>query len=190
MEKIKVLQPYKAGVSDVKDVIAPAGLEIQSSLLKLGNKLVKSFFIFTYPRYLSSGWFDDILNQPELFDVSIFVHPVDTATALKNFLKKTAQLEAQILEREEKGLVRDPKLETAYQDIEALRDQLQQAQEKIFNVGVYFAIYADSNEELSRLENKITTEFESKLVYTKQTVFQQLEGFNSTLPLCSDKLLI
>ena len=35
------------------------------------------------------------------------------------------------MEREEKGLVRDPMLETAYQDVENLRDSLQQAQEKL-----------------------------------------------------------
>ena len=34
--------------------------------------------------------------------------------------------------REEKGLVRDPMLDTAYQDLECLRDNLQQAQEKHF----------------------------------------------------------
>ncbi len=189
-KKIKLPQPYKAGEGDIGDVIAPAGLEINPNFIKLGDKFIKSFFIFTYPRYLSSGWFNSIINLPNIFDISIFVHPVDTAIALRNLRKKTAQIEAQILERQEKGLVREPMLETAYQDIESLRDQLQQAQEKLFNVGVYITIYAESQEELNKIEEKVSHVFETQLVYAKPAVFQQIEGFNSTLPLNSDKLLI
>ena len=187
---IKVPQPYQPGEKDIKDVIAPAGLEVNPAYLKLGNKFAKTIFVFTYPRYLNSGWFDPIINLPELLDISIFVHPVDTAMALRNLRKKVAQIEAQILERQEKGLVRDPVLETAYQDIEMLRDQLQQAREKLFNVGVYVTFYADSLEELNKLEERLNSLFESQLVYAKPAVFQQLEGFASTLPLNTDKLLI
>jgi type IV secretory pathway VirB4 component len=190
MDKIKIPQAYTPSEKDIKNVIAPAGLEVNPNYLKLGDKFVRTLFIFTYPRYLSSGWFDSIINLPNLLDISIFVHPVDTAMALRNLRKKTAQIEAQLLERQEKGLVRDPILETAFQDIEMLRDQLQQAQEKLFNVGVYIAIYADSLEELNKLEERINSIFESQLVYVKPSAFQQLEGFCSTLPLNSDKLLI
>jgi cob(I)alamin adenosyltransferase len=41
-------------------------------------------------------------------------------------------------------------LDTAYQDLEALRDRLQQAQEKLFDVGLYLSIYADSDSELDK----------------------------------------
>ena len=190
MENIKIPQPYKAGEKDIKNVIAPAGLEVNPGYLKLGDKFVKTIFIFTYPRYLASGWFNPIINLPELLDISIFVHPVDTAMALRNLRKKTAQIEAQLLERQEKGLVRDPVLETAFQDIEMLRDQLQQAQEKLFNAGVYVTIYADTLEGLNKLEERLNSLFESQLVYAKPATFQQLDGFASTLPLNSDKLLI
>ncbi len=190
MDKVKIPQPYKAGTKDIRNVIAPSGLEVGPSFLKLGKKFVKTIFLFTYPRYLSSGWFNDIINAPNLVDISIFVHPVDTASALKSLRKKTAQIEAQVLEREEKGLVRDPLLETAFRDIESLRDQLQQAQEKLFNVGTYIIIYADTPEELSKIEEKFYSTLEAKLVYAKPTTFQQLEGFVSGLPLGQDKLLI
>jgi len=174
----------------VKDIIAPAGMEIEPGYLKLGDKFAKTMFIFSYPRYLSSGWFNTIINLPELLDISIFVHPVDTVMALRNLRKKTAQVEAQLIERQEKGLVRDPVLETAYQDIEGLRDQLQQAQEKLFNVGIYVTFYADNLDALNKLEERINSLFESQLVYVKPAVFQQLEGFSSTFPLNNDKLLI
>jgi len=175
---------------NIIDVIAPAALEVNSNFIKLGDKLVKTLFIFSYPRFLSTGWFSAVINMPDLIDISIFVHPVETNLALKKLRKKAAQVESQIYEKQEKGVVRDPMLETAFQDIENLRDSLQQAREQLFNVSVYITIYAEKVEELNKLEGRITNLLESRLVYVKPALFQQIEGFNSSLPIGQDKLLI
>jgi type IV secretory pathway VirB4 component len=165
-------------------------VEVNSNYLKVGDKLVKTFFIFSYPRYLSTGWFEPLINLPNLFDISIFINPVDTGTALKNLRKKAAQIESQINEQEEKGLVRDPLLETALRDVEALRDTLQQAQERLFSTGIYIVIYADTQDELAKLESRIESLMEAQLIYIKPTLFEQLEGFSSVLPLAQDKISI
>ncbi|MCX7616166.1 MAG: ATP-binding protein [Patescibacteria group bacterium] len=191
MENIKIVKPYLGGEEkDTRDLIAPAALEVSQNHIKIGNKFAKTLFVFTYPRYLSSGWFSSIINVAKLFDISIFVHPVDTALALRRLRKKAAQIEAEIAERESKGFVRDPMLETAFADIEALRDNLQQARERLFEVAVYITIYGDSLEKLNELEELIVNLFESKLIYVKPAIFQQIDGFVSTLPLCQDKLAI
>ena len=190
MDPIKIPQSYKPGEQDVKNVIAPAAIEANPNYLRIGDIFVKSLFIFTYPRYLSTGWFDSIINLPNLMDISIFAHPVDTGLALRKLKRKVTQIEAEIMEREEKGLVRDPVLETAYQDVENLRDQLQQAQEKLFDVGIYITLYANSLEELNKLEDKVVSSLEGQLVYVKPSIFQHLEGFISTLPLAEDRLAV
>ncbi|MEK7180846.1 MAG: DUF87 domain-containing protein [Patescibacteria group bacterium] len=173
---------------DTKKIIAPAGVQVSSNYLKIGDKHVKTFFFFSYPRYLSTGWFEPLINLPNIFDVSTFINPIDTGMALKNLRKKSAQIESQISDQQDKGLVRDPLLETALQDVESLRDSLQQAQEKLFSVGVYLAIYGDNLEELSKLESKIQSILEAKLIYMKPALFQQLEGLLSVLPLAQDKI--
>ena len=122
---------------DVKQIIAPAGVQISPNNLKIGDKIAKTFFIFSYPRYLSTGWFEPLINLPNLFDISIFVNPIDTGIALKNLRKKAGQLESERNDEADKGLVRNPQLETAIQDVESLRDSLQQSEEKLFNTGVY-----------------------------------------------------
>jgi len=175
---------------DVKKIIAPAGAQVSPNFLKIGNKIAKTFFILSYPRYLSSGWFEPIINLPNLFDISIFINPVDTGIALKNLRKKAGQLESEMNEEQQKGLVRNPVLETAINDVEGLRDSLQQSQEKMFNTGVYITIYADDQDELTRLESKITTMMEAKLIYIKPALFQQLEGLSTILPLANDQLQV
>lgn len=175
---------------EIKNVIAPPAMQVTPNFLKIGDKFAKTLFIFTYPRYLSTGWFSPIINMPDLLDISIFVHPVETALAVKQLRKKATQVQAQLSEKEEKGLIRDPILETAFQDIESLRDSLQQARENLFDVGVYITIYAATPEDLTKLESRINSILESRLIYMKPAIFQQIDGYTSTLPLGEDKLLI
>jgi conjugal transfer ATP-binding protein TraC len=175
---------------NVKQIIAPAGAQVTPNNLKIGDKLAKTFFVFSYPRYLATGWFEPLINLPNLFDISIFVNPIDTGTALKNLRKKAGQIESQINDEQEKGLVRNPVLETAMQDVENLRDALQQSEEKLFDTGVYITIYADNEQDLARLESKLISMMEAKLIYLKPALFEQLEGLSSILPLGEDKLQV
>jgi len=172
---------FQAGVLELKDIIAPSALKITPKEINLGEKILRSFFVISYPRFLTEEWFSPIINIDKVFDVSIFIHPIETATILRQFQRKVAEVQSQISTREEKGLVRDPQLDIAYQDLENLRDQLQQAQEKLFDVGLYITIYGDSSAELDKVESEIKSILEAKLIYVKPALFQQEQGFKSTL---------
>ncbi len=179
---------YQHGVLELQDVIAPSALQITPRTLNLGEKIARTFFVISYPRFLTTGWFSSIVNLDKVFDVSIFVHPMDTTDVLRKYQKKVAEIESQIGIREKKGLVRDPVLDTAYSDIEYLRDQLQQAQEKMFKVGLYITIYGDSREEIDKTESEIRSILEARLVYLKPALFQQEPGFRSVMPIAKDEL--
>ncbi|MBX4195792.1 DUF87 domain-containing protein [Candidatus Parcubacteria bacterium] len=190
IQSILPQEVFEAGVLELRDIIAPSALKVTPRELDLGEKILRSFFVISYPRFLSEEWFSPILNMDKVFDVSIFIHPIETSKILRQFQKKVAEVESQIHSREEKGLVRDPVLDVAYQDLENLRDQLQQAQEKLFDVGLYITIYADSELELDKIENEIKGILEAKLVYVKPALFQQEQGYKSTLPLGDDLLSV
>jgi conjugal transfer ATP-binding protein TraC len=179
---------YEAGVLELQDISAPSALKISPKELNLGEKIVRSFFVISYPRFLSESWFSPVINLDKVFNISIFIHPIDTAKVLRQFQKKVAEVQSQINEREKKGLVRDPVLDTAYQDLESLRNNLQQAQEKLFDVGLYITLYGDTDDELDKIEAEIKSILESKLIYVKPTLFQQEQGFKSILPIATDLL--
>jgi type IV secretory pathway VirB4 component len=181
---------YQAGVLELKDVIAPSALKVSPKELNLGEKVGRTLFVISYPRFLDESWFAPIINLDKIFNISIFIHPVETAKILRHFQKKVAEVQSQISGREEKGLVRDPALDTAYQDLEQLRDQLMQAQEHLFDVGVYITIFADNENELDKLESEIKSILESKLVYLKPALFQQEQGFKSVIPIADDQLAV
>ncbi|MEK7641996.1 MAG: DUF87 domain-containing protein [Patescibacteria group bacterium] len=181
---------YQAGVLELKDVISPSALKISPKDLNLGEKVGRTLFVISYPRFLDESWFAPIINLDKIFNISIFIHPVDTAKILRHFQKKVAEVQSQISHREEKGLVRDPALDTAYQDLEQLRDQLMQAQEHLFDVGVYITLFADNEGELDKLESEIKSILESKLIYVKPALFQQEQGFKSVIPIADDQLAV
>jgi len=179
---------YQAGVMELRDIIAPAALKVNPKDLSLGEVMARTYFVISYPRFLSRGWFSPIINLDRVFDVTIFVHPIETAKILRALQKKVAEVQSQIAIREDKGLVRDPMLDVAYQDIEELRDQLQQATEKIFDVALYLTIYGKDGADLERAESELRSILDAKLVYIKPALFQQEEGFKSVLPIADDKL--
>lgn len=181
---------YEAGTLELQDIIAPSALKISPKEINLGEKVLRSFFVISYPRFLGENWFSPIINLDKVFDISIFVHPIETSDVLRTFQKKVAEVQSQIMAREARGQVRNPMLDTAYQDLENLRDQLQQAQEKLFNVGLYITMYGDSEAELDKMESEIKSILEAKLVYVKPALFQQEQAFKTVLPLGTDQLEI
>jgi type IV secretory pathway VirB4 component len=180
----------KNPVLEIADVIAPHALQISPRTINIGGKLARTLFVVSYPRFLTEGWLAPIINLDKIFNISIFAHPIDTARVLRQLQKKLTEIQSQIHTREEKGLVRDPKLDTAHQDIENLRDQLQQSQEKLFDVGLYMTIYADTERELNETEQSIKSLLESKLIYLRPALFQQEAGFKSVLPIETDELAV
>ncbi len=184
----------RVGASDaplsLPDVIAPAAVNMSPRSINMSGKLIRFFFAVSYPRYLTDGWLEPILNLEREMDISIVVHPIDTSEALKKFQKKVAEVQSQINERADKGMVRDPQLDAAYRNLEELRDKLQQAEEKLFNVGLYFAIYASTEEELNKVESEVKGMLDSRLVYIKPALFQQEAGLRSILPVVQDELLV
>ncbi len=181
---------YREGVLRIQDIIAPTAFQVDAGYVRVGKKYARTLFILSYPRYLSTSWFAPIINFDQEFDIALHVEPIDSAIALRNLRKRLAEVESQILSKEEQGQVRDPLLDAAYRNIEDLRDKLQQSQEKLFSFGLYITIYGKSLEELDTIENELRALSEGKLLTIKSAMFEQREGFSSTLPLGFDELQI
>jgi type IV secretory pathway VirB4 component len=181
---------FEEDVIRAADIIAPSSINITPNYIKLGEKFAKSFFIFSYPRELGTSWFSPVINLDFPMDISFFIHPIETGTILRQLRKKVAEVQAEIMDNEKKGLVRDPTLEIAYQDIEALRDRLQTAQEKMFKFGLYLTAYSETEKGLREIENTLRSILDARLIYVKPALYQQKEGFISTSPYGIDQLMI
>lgn len=196
-EKIEELQNlkdaekmYYDGMASIRDMIAPSSFEVNSNHVKIGDTFSRTFFVYSYPRFIETNWLSPLINLDITLDISLFVYPSHSDDIMRILRKKVAQMHSTIRMNEEKGKVRDPGIETALQDAEELRDKLQRGEERFFHLGLYFTIYAKSLEQL----DKITTEIESilggKMVLTKRANLQMEHGLTSSIPLCIDEIQI
>jgi len=181
---------YREGVVAIRDLISPAALSVESSFIQLGTAYCRTIFVVSYPRYISVGWSSPVINLSITMDIAMYFYPVKAAIILKQLRNKVGALEAQINADAEKGAPRDPIRETALRDIEQLRDNLTQGVEHFFQFAFYVTIYAASKEKLDQISEDIESIFGSKLISSRKVLFQGEQGYNSTLPLANDELLV
>ncbi len=185
---IEAEKVYQQGLTTIRDLISPSSMEIQYNKLRVEGMYTQTFFVYSYPRYLDTNWLSPIINFDVTMDISQFIYPIDSAAIMAVLKKKVAQMQSSIRIAEEKGNVRDPALETALEDAEELRTQIQRGQEKFYQFGLYFTIYGEDDKKLEKISKQLESLLGSKLILSKKSELQMEHGFNSTLPICLDEL--
>lgn len=186
----KKKQTTETNTKNIDSFLAPSAFSVSPNHIQVGNQYARTILVATYPRYLHTNWFSPIINLDRVFDISIYINPRNTAQVLKQLRDQLARLEAEVMEESSSGKVRNPILETAMQDIESLRDRLQQGTDRFFELGVYVTFYESSLRELDETESKLKGMLEYQLIFSRPATFRMSEGFMSTLPLNSDKLSV
>lgn len=189
-EQTEVSTAFQKGVTALRDFIAPSSIEFNSSFFRIGTRFARTYYVYGYPRQIYTGWLSSMVNLDEAMDMSMYIYPVESQVVLENLRKKVTQLEAGIQIDSEKGRVRDPGKQAAILDAEEMRDKLQVGEERFFRFGLYFTIYAGSEDELEFVSHKVESMLGQQLVYSKPATSQQEQGLNSTVPQLTDQLQI
>lgn len=181
-------QIYQEGLATTRDIIAPADFVVTTNHIQMGSYFVRTLFVYTYPRYLNTNWLSPIINYDFTMDIGMFITPQDVQDVMQSLRRKLSQLESSRQINAEKGLIRDPEIDTAVHDIDELRETLAQGQNRLFQYSLYFTLYAKSLDELTTLSKQLASSLGGMLIYTKEALVQMEQGFNSTLPIDSDEL--
>ncbi len=189
-EELEVSAAFQKGITALRDFVAPSSIEYSGTHFQIGTRYARTYYVFGYPRQLSTGWLSSMVNLDEVIDLSLYIYPVESQVVLENLRKKVAQLEAGIQIDTEKGRVRDPAKQSAIMDAEEMRDKLQVGEERFFRLGMYFTVYGSSMDELDFISHKIESILGQQLVYSKAASSQQEQAFNSVVPQFLDQLQI
>ncbi len=189
-EILETEEAYRRGLVSVHDLIAPSSLKVNPMYLQLGDRYLRTIFVSAFPRYISVGWFVPIIDFNASVDIAMFFYPIEAKIILKQLQRRVGNIEADLSAEQEKGLPKDPVKITALQDIERLRNDLTTGVEHFFQFSLYVTIYAKSAKELDELTERVENLFASKLVYTRRAFYQSEQGFDSTLPLVNDKIMV
>jgi type IV secretory pathway VirB4 component len=189
-ELLEAEKIYQQGLASIRDLIAPSAMEIRYEMIRVDGLYAQSFYVFSYPRYLDMNWLSPLVNFQVSMDIAQFIYPIDSATIMNVLKRKVTQMQSSIHMDQEKGKIRDPALETALEDAEQLRTEIQRGQEKFFQFALYFTIYSDDEKKIVTVAKQLESLLGGKLVMTKRALLQSEQGFNSTLPLCLDQLFV
>ncbi len=185
---IEAEKKYQQGLASVLDLIAPSGMEIKYDRIHIGGMHAQSFYVYAYPRYIEANWLSPVINFDVTMDISQFIYPIESSSIMRILKKKVAQMQSTIRMEAARGQVRDPAIETALQDAEDLRTQLQRGEEKFFQFSLYFTVYTDDDKKLQKIGKQLESLLGSKLVLTKRADLRMERALNSTLPLCMDEI--
>ncbi len=181
---------FERGIRSVADLIAPAAVEIARDHLRLDTQFARTLVVTGYPRTVSPGWLAPLIDFEEPIELSLHLHPLQTAQMVSTLSHKLVQLHSSRLLAARGGRLPDPEREIAYEDAERLRDALQRGEEKIFSVALYILLRAGSLAALDALTRKVELTLGGMLAHARTAILEQDIAFQSCLPQGQDQLLL
>lgn len=174
----------------IQDVLAPGGLEIDFSSIKVGNIYHRSFFASGYPRFVQPNWLEPLIAFNHAMSVAMFIYPSQLKGVLDDLKRKIAEMEATIQTDIERGKAPDPKVQTTLEDAYSMQDQLVKGAERFFQFGLYITVPSPSVQELDNTSKLVESTLRSLSTTLRPTTLQMEEGFLSTQPLSYDPLFL
>ncbi len=181
---------FERGSRSVADLIAPAAVEVARDHLRLDTQFARTLVVTGYPRTVSPGWLAPLIDFEEPIELSLHLHPLQTAQMVSTLSHKLVQLHSSRLLAARGGRLPDPEREVAYEDAERLRDALQRGEERIFSVALYLLLRAGSLAALDALTRKVELTLGGMLAHARTAILEQGTAFQSCLPQGQDQLLL
>ncbi len=192
-QKPHIVNPVFAltqGKMAFEDLIAPNNAEVDFDYIKINNVYLRTIFISGYPRFVTPGWLEPIVNFDHSMDISFFVYPVEGKSVLDDLRRKIAEMEAELSTDIQRGKVVDPSTQAKLEDARVLQEQLVKGAERFFEFSFYITIPAVTLEELNQVTRQILSTLGSLLISGKRATLDMEQGFISTAPFAIDKLSI
>lgn len=184
------LRSFARGITNVKDIIAPAALEVDFSHLKIGQNYFRTLFISGYPRFVGANWLSPLINFDHSLDISMFYYPVSSPGILDDLRRKITEMEATISEDVKKGRIVDPVVKAALEDAQALQEQLVKGTERFFQFSFYVTVPAKTLAELDEVTKRVEATLGSLMILSRKAILQMEEAFKTTIPTCQDSLYV
>lgn len=174
----------------VVNAIAPKAIDIDFSHLNMDGRLYRTIFVSGYPRFVTGGWLDQVINFDHNLTLSFFIYPVEGKTVLDDLRRKIAEMEAEISTDIQRGKIINPATQAKLEDAITLQEQLVRGAERFFQFSFYITIPADTLEELENTTKQVQSTLGALLIASHAASLSQEDGLVSTLPLGKDELNI
>jgi conjugal transfer ATP-binding protein TraC len=180
---------FALGARSLADLLAPAAVEIARDHVRLEYQYARVLVVVGYPRTVAPGWLAPLLEFEHAIEVSLHVHPLETASVVKLLGHKLVQLQSSRMVDVRGGRLADPEREVAFEDAERLRDALQRGEQRVFSVSLYVLVRAASQRVLDDLTRRVETTLDGMLAHSRVAILEQERAFRACLPTARDEVL-
>lgn len=180
---------------DFRDYISPDGFEFKSDYFKVGDKYARVLFLRDYPSYIKDSMVMELTdtNRNMIFNYDIL--PVSTEEALKFGEKQALGIETNITNYQRKQNANNNFTSIIPHDMEQQRkeareflEDLTTRDQKMFLVIMTVLHTADTLEQLNSDTEAICATGRKHMCQFAVLKYQQLDGFNATLPIGINKI--
>jgi type IV secretory pathway VirB4 component len=171
--------------------LGPSCLTIGTRSLVIGESThAASFAVAAYPAEVGPGWLEPVLSYPARIDVAIHIEPVPAPVAADRLRKQRARIESGRRSSAERGRLDDPVTESAAADAHELAYRVACGEGRLFDVGIYLTVFADSEDELAETVAAVKSVADGMLLRLVPATFRTVQGWTTTLPIGVDGLRI
>jgi conjugal transfer ATP-binding protein TraC len=174
----------------ITDVVAPQEVTKDFDYLIINGVYFRSFFISGYPRFVSPGWLEQIINFNSSLDLSFYIYPIEAADVLGDLRHKIAEMEAEIATDLERGKIINPSTQAKMEDARALQEELVKGIEHFFEFGFYVTVKGADLEQLNYVSTQVKSTLKALLATPQDATLDMDSGFNATIPFGFDRLNI
>src|SRR5258708_34880145 len=105
---------FAGGTRTLADLLAPAGVEVARNHVRLEYQYARVLVVVGYPRTVAAGWLTPLLEFDYPIEISLHVHPLETASIVKLLGHKLVQLQSSRLVDIRGGRLADPPPQGAF----------------------------------------------------------------------------
>jgi type IV secretory pathway VirB4 component len=165
---------------------APDAVEVGGRSVRVGDDHIATLAVTGYPAEVGPGWLEPVLSYPGRLDVCLHIEPVPPAVAAERLRRQRGRFEASRRHDAAHGRLDDPELDAAAEDAAELAARIARGEGRLFRLGLYLTVHADSQEELAGRVAEVRALTASLLLDTAPVTWRQLQGWITGLPLAYD----
>ncbi|MCP2320966.1 Type IV secretory pathway, VirB4 component [Nocardia amikacinitolerans] len=185
--QVRIPDPF---IGEGLDRFAPESLTIGTRHLEIGSDWTATLAVTGYPREVTAGWLAPLLSHPGRVEVAVHIDPIDPATAATRLRRQQARLESSRMHDVSRGRLTDPQVDVAVEDAADLSARVARAEARLFRVGVYLSVHADTEAELADEVAAVRALAASLLVDTCTLSYRAAQAWATTLPLGLDLIRV
>jgi len=167
---------------------SPDAVEVGGRSVHVGDDYCATLAVTGYPAEVGAGWLEPILSYPCRVDVALHIEPVPPVVASDRLRKQRGRLESSRRADAGKGRLDDPELDAAAADAAELAARVARGEARLFRLGLYLSVHADSETELTDRVTEVRALASSLLLDLAPATWRQLQGWITSLPLAFDAL--